>query len=502
MDADLVPAPPRRARARWGVRKRATATAVLVVAAALVVGGLVLLVLLQTSLVAATEMAARRQAADVIAQISGQDVGEAGQYITSTAHTGQYVQILTPGGAVFAASVPAANPAPLTSLRPEPGQTLTQDVSGLRSLGDNDDFLFVATGVSVGDRLYTVVVAATVQVQADTVSTVAWFILGATPLLLAVVAVSVWVLVGRSLRQVERIRGQVAGISARSLDERVDVPPTADEIQALAETMNMMLGRLQASDREQRRFVSDASHELRSPLATLSAGVEIAAADPSGATWQEMKTILAGETARMRYLVEDLLTLAKTNDGGLRLETTDVDLDDVLNEEIRRLRSTSTRRIEVSLEPVRVIGDPRRLGQVVRNVLDNADRHAVSRISIRVQSTNDGALITIDNDGPPVPDPHREGIFERFVRLDQSRTRESGGSGLGLAIAAGIMTAHHGWIRTGDTPDGGCRFELGFPRAGALDTDPAPAGSVAGTAPGTEGHDDAGQGSAPARSPV
>jgi signal transduction histidine kinase len=212
-----------------------------------------------------------------------------------------------------------------------------------------------------------------------------------------------------------------------------------------------------------------------------------------------MKTILAGETARMRYLVEDLLTLAKTNDGGLRLETTEVDLDDVMNEEVRRLRTTSTRRIEVSLEPARVIGDPRRLGQVVRNVLDNADRHAVSRISIKVQSTNDGALITIDNDGPPVPGPDRERIFERFVRLDQSRSRESGGSGLGLAIAAGIMTAHHGWIRTGDTPDGGCRFELGFPRTAAdhLGDDAAAAG--AGSA---KGRDDTGQGFAPVPSPV
>lgn len=462
MDADLVAA--RSRRARWGVRKRATAAAVLVVAAALAVGGLVLLVLLQTSLVASTETMARRQASDVIAQISGQDVAEAGQYIASIAHPGQYIQILAPSRAVFAASVPAAKAEPLTTLRPGPGQTLTQNVAGVPSLHDDDAFLVVAAGADVGGRLYTVVVAATVQVQADTVSTVAWFMLCATPLLLLVVGVSVWVLVGRSLRQVERIRGQVAGISARSLDARVDVPATFDEIQSLAETMNMMLGRLQASDQEQRRFVSDASHELRSPLATLSAGMEIAAADPSGQTWRDMKAILAGETTRMRYLIEDLLTLAKTSDGGLRLETTttDVDLDDVLNEEIRRLRSTSTRDIDAHLEPTRVSGDPRRLSQVMRNVLDNADRHAASRISIRVRNTEDGALVTIDNDGPPVPLPDRDRIFDRFVRLDQSRSRESGASGLGLAIAAGIMAAHHGWIRTGEAPEGGCRFELGF----------------------------------------
>ena len=168
---------------------------------------------------------------------------------------------------------------------------------------------------------------------------------------------------------------------------------------------------------------------MQSQRARIRAGAENATADESGAKGEQMKTVIAGETARMRYLVEDLLTLAKTNDGGLRLESTDVDLDDVLNEEIRRLRSTSTRVIEVSLEPVRVSGDPRRLGQVVRNVLDNADRHAASRISIRLRNTNDGALISIDNDGVPVPAADRERIFARFVRLVQSRSRKSSGVG-------------------------------------------------------------------------
>lgn len=478
MDQDSSPAAARLGRARWGVRKRATTTAVAVVAAALLVGGLILLVLLQTTLVASTEAAARRKAQDVIAQITGQDVAEAGKYIAATAHAGQYVQILNPGGSVFAASVPAAAGVPVTALRPDPGQTLTQDVTGLQSIGDNDDFLIVATGVLVGGKVYTVAVAATVQLQADTVSAVAWFMLGAAPLLLAVVGISVWVLVGRSLRQVERIRGQVALINAQRLDGRVEVPSTADELQALALTMNAMLERLQAADRDQRRFVSDASHELRSPLATLSAGVEIAAADPSGAVWEEMKTILAGETARMRHLVEDLLTLAKSNDGGLPLETRDVDLDDILDRELRRLRSTSSHRIEANVDPARAAGDARRLAQVVRNVLDNADRHARSRIGISLVSTAEGAVITIDNDGPPVPGPERERIFERFVRLDESRSREGGGSGLGLAIAAAIMAAHHATIRAGEAPGGDCRFELTFPPVRSTAGENPPTGSI------------------------
>jgi signal transduction histidine kinase len=269
--------------------------------------------------------------------------------------------------------------------------------------------------------------------------------------------------VGRSLRQVERIRGQVARINAERLDGRVDVPPTNDEIHALALTMNTMLDRLQASDTEQRRFVSDASHELRSPLATLRAGIEIAAADPTGAMWLQMKDVLSEETARMSFLVEDLLTLAKANDGGLRVEQKDVDLDDVLDQEIRRLRSTSRNQISVELVPTRIRGDARRLAQVLRNVLDNADRHALSRIAVDLHTAGDRVILTVDNDGDPIPEADRERIFERFVRLDGSRSREGGGSGLGLAIAAGIVAAHHGSIRPTDGPAGHCRFEITLP---------------------------------------
>ncbi len=463
MDAATVPPHSGKVRTRrWGVRSRATATAVAFVAAALLVGGLILLLLLHSALVASTETLTRLQAEDVIVHIVEQDLEEAGQYVRAAARPGQYIQILDPNGSVFAASVAATAATPITTLRPEAKQTLIQRVSGLQSLFD-DELFVVAAGVGEDQKVYTVAVASTVQVQSETVATVAWFMLGAAPLLLAGVGVGVWILVGRSLRQVERIRGQVAGINARSLDGRVEVPQTSDEIQALALTMNMMLDRLQASDLEQRRFVSDASHELRSPLATLSAAVEIAAADSSGATWEEMKDVLTGETARMRYLVEDLLTLAKTNDGGLHLDTADVDLDDVVNDEVRRLRSTSKHEIDALLEPARVTGDVRRLGQAVRNVLDNAERYAQSRITIQVRNSSDGVVLAIDNDGPPVPIAERERIFERFVRLDESRSRESGGSGLGLAITAAIMSAHRGRILSTEAPDGGCRFELAFP---------------------------------------
>ena len=455
----------RPGRTRWGVRKRATASAVVVVAGALLVAGSLLLILLQTYLSASTETAARRKADDVIAQMADGDVEEAAEYIMNTAHAGQYVQILTPAGTVFASSAAAGAAQPVTALRPSAGEILTQKASGLPDLRDSDHFLVVAKGAPVGRDTYTVAVASTVQVQAETVSTVAWFMLGLMPVLLVAVGLLVWELVGRSLRQVQRIRRQVARINIHRLSGRVDVPPTADEITALAVTMNSMLDRLQASEQEQRRFVSDASHELRSPLATLSAAVEVASADPTGASWNELKDVLAGETARMRYLVENLLTLAKSDDGGLRIDVTDVDLDHVVQDEIRRLRATSAHRIEADLKPVRITGDPMRLGQVLRNVLDNADRHAGSRIRVTLDTRPGEAFLAVDNDGDPVPEGDRRRIFGRFVRLDESRARGSGGSGLGLAIAEGIVAAHHGTICATVSPAGECRFELALPWA-------------------------------------
>ncbi|BCW66985.1 two-component sensor histidine kinase [Arthrobacter sp. NicSoilB4] len=452
-----------RRRPSWGLRKRSTAAAVAVVAFALLIGGIIWIALLQSTLTASLDTASLRKAQNVIVELADHEVEDAAEYIRQTGDAGQYVQIIDASGHVAAASDPKAEQVPLTGLRPTPGQTQAQDVSSLPNIGNDDDFHVVAAGVQVGSAPYTVVVASSVQVQSDTVITVAWFLLAATPLLLAIVAVSVWLLVGRSLKQVERIRGQVARINADHLDGRVDVPRTNDELEALALTMNMMLERLQASDREQRRFVSDASHELRSPLATLSAGVEIAAADPSGAMWTQMKDVLAGETDRMRYLVEDLLTLAKANDGGFTIEDAEVDLDDVVDQEIRRLRSASRHQVTAEITPVRIRGDARRIGQVLRNVLDNAERHALSRIRVALRTTDAGAVITVDNDGDPVPEADRARIFERFVRLDESRSREGGGSGLGLAIAAGIMSAHRGTILAAEGPAGECRFEITFP---------------------------------------
>lgn len=300
------------------------------------------------------------------------------------------------------------------------------------------------------------------------------FILVAVPLMLALTGTIMWLVVGRALEPVERISAQAGRINRRHLDERMDVPQGPDVIATLATALNQMLDRLQTADRAQRRFVSNASHELRSPLATLTTVLEVAVRDPTGTTWRESTEILQTQVRRMSYLVADLLTLSRIDDAGPAIAVTDVDLDVVIHDEIRRLQAVSRHRISAALFPARIRGDPDRLSQVFRNILNNADRHAADAIAVTMHAAAGSATVDIDNDGDLIPPGERERIFDRFVRLEQSRSRESGGSGLGLSIAHEILQAHHGSIRATESPAGQCRFEVMLPLQEPPAIEPAP----------------------------
>jgi signal transduction histidine kinase len=269
-------------------------------------------------------------------------------------------------------------------------------------------------------------------------------------------------LVGRALRSVERIRTEVASIDAPRLAQRVEVPGTRDEIAALATTMNVMLDRLEVSQRAQRAFVSDASHELRSPLATLTTAAELATTADE-ATRTRLLATISVELGRLRGLVENLMTLARADARDLISAREEVDLDDLVDQEVRRLRATSRHQVLAHLEPLRVVGDGQRLEQALRNLVDNADRHAGSAVRLDLHREEAEAVIWVDNDGPTIAPEDRERVFERFVRLDESRSADAGGSGLGLPIARTTVAAHGGQVVVEDAPDGWCRFALRLP---------------------------------------
>ena len=236
------------------------------------------------------------------------------------------------------------------------------------------------------------------------------------PLLVAVVAVVTWLVVGRALRPVEAIRSRVAQIGAGDLHQRVPDPGTGDEVGRLAATMNRMLDRLQRSSERQRRFVSDASHELRSPLASLRTQLEVSLAHPEGADWPGVASGVLEEGVRMERLVDDLLALARADEGVVLAHTEELDLGEIVAEEAGRVEGLE---VEADVAEARLRGDPQALRRVVRNLLDNARRHASSRIVLRVSLEGDEVVAVVEDDGAGIPEAEREQVFERFARLEE-----------------------------------------------------------------------------------
>lgn len=453
------------ARLFAGVRARSTAVAVLVVAVALAVGATLLIVLLRRALVSTVDDAATTRASEVVAQVRADGRSGLGEYLVENNRGDQQVQVLDDNGNLVASSSAKAHQRAISTLRPAPGQLIREQLSGLPALGEDRPYLVAVRGTTYQGLGYEVAVASPLGTQQETVNTVESYLLVGFPVLLLLVGGATWVLVGRSLAPVERIRARVHGITAAGPDERVPVPSSGDEIARLALTMNEMLDRLHAAQSTQRRFVADASHELRSPLATLMAGLGVAAADPSGRAWQELRTMMESEAGRMQRLVEDLLLLAKADDTGLRLERADVDLDDLLDSEGRRLVMSSQLEVDTDITPVRVSGDPAKLSQVLRNLADNAAREGRKQVRLSLSRQEHSAVIVVEDDGRGIPVEERQRVFERFVRLDESRERGRGGSGLGLAIVAEVVHGHGGTISVSDSPLGGARVELRLPIA-------------------------------------
>jgi signal transduction histidine kinase len=315
----------------------------------------------------------------------------------------------------------------------------------------------------VGRR--TVLVAGSLDDLSDSTTALAGTLLIAVPLTSAVLAGVVWWAVGRALRPVEDIRARVDSISASRLDRRVPEPDSPREVTRLARTMNAMLGRLQASSDQQRRFVADASHELRSPLARMRAELEVDAAHPRSADPAATAASVLAETVGVQRLVEDLLLLARGDAGAPATPPQQpVDLDDVAQAVVAGLRPAANRRVDTAgVQPVQVSGDRGQLERLVGNLLDNAARHARDAVTVTLTEDDDTAVLVVADDGPGIAPADRERVFERFTRLDDARTAGSGGAGLGLAIARDIAGRHGGSLRLEDDGTAGARFVLRLP---------------------------------------
>ncbi|MFI6514713.1 sensor histidine kinase [Spirillospora sp. NPDC050679] len=454
------------------MRARTALAATAVVAAALVATGAAVVLLLRAELTGRAGLQAEVTAREVAGRLASGVPFDRLDLPDAEDHP---VQVVDAAGRVRAADseLRSLNGAARPSAEPDdddgdgdddgparPGQvssqvrmsTGTADVDG-----DTTAQRFAALAVTApsGEAL-TVYAGAPLDAQRQAVGAVTRAMLVGLPLLLAVVAGVTWLVTRRALRPVAAIRAELAEITAAGdLARRVPVPRSGDEVAALAATTNATLAALERSVARQRDFVADASHELRSPIASLRTELEVAQAHP------ELLDVdgLAEEVVRLQHLAADLLLLARLDAGDRPAEPHPVELADLVREEAGRRPG-----VEAVIEASpRVPGSRGRLARALGNLLDNAVRHADRHVRVELTETGGTAVIRVTDDGPGIPPADRERVFERFVRLDDARSRDDGGAGLGLPIARELVRAHGGTLVAGAAPGGGALLEARLP---------------------------------------
>ncbi|MFI5521691.1 sensor histidine kinase [Streptomyces platensis] len=464
------------------VRARAAAGATVVVALALIAAGTAVLLVLRGNLQNQAGLEAEVAAREVAAQIATGtaydklDLPDGDEHpVVVTAEDGRVRAVGEDVRAVDGKRVgPAQGAGGVAPPAAEDEDGEDEDDRALKP-GEVDDDVAYRDGTAevdgtVADYRFAVVEAkdsrgeqATVRAGAalapeqDAVGSVRDAMLLGLPLLLVVVAGVTWLVTRRALRPVEGIRGEMAAITASTdLSRRVPVPSSKDEIGRLARTTNETLAALESAVERQRRFVADASHELRSPIASLRTQLEVGVAHP------ELLDVPGAveDTVRLQRLAADLLLLARL-DAGERPGGARVDLAAMVREESSQRVGDRVPVRTGELASAEVAGSRGQLGRVLGNLLDNAQRHAVASVRVAVVREGEWAVLRVEDDGPGVPESERERIFERFVRLDDARARDDGGAGLGLAIARDVAVRHGGSlaVRTGSV------FELRLPVA-------------------------------------
>jgi signal transduction histidine kinase len=428
-----------------GVRVRVTAAAVLAVACALGVSSAFIGVSLQHYRQHVLMTAADQQAADV-ADFNPEFALPLILPEPTSPESG-YVQVVL-DGKVVAASHPLKDMPPLW----EPGQPPIQRNDTVLA-GLAHDVHVVAVPIRPAGVKATVVVVASLDQYDRSLGYVYRLLEVGMPILLVVVGIICWAIVGRALRPIEALRREVGDVAGVAGTHRVAEPVTNDEVGRLARTLNSMLERLEASSARERRFVSDASHELRSPIANLRTEIEVALHRPERADWPRVGQEVLTQDERMARLVDELLLLARSAEGGLPVPATPVDLAELV-ESVTDAVPETLPTMAVQTVPAPVAIPPGYLERIVDNLVDNARRYAASRVEVRVGRLDQWAVLQVRDDGPGIPEPERTHIFERFVRLDEARDRGHGGFGLGLAIVADLCRAYGGAIEVGDAGPG------------------------------------------------
>jgi signal transduction histidine kinase len=436
---------------RWWRRLRLRTRLMIIgtggLAAGFAIGGVLLTAALGYSLQRAVDSEALGTARDVAALV---DAGALPQPVPVA--SGQIVQVVDARGRVRAASIGADRLVPLLrgAELPDVRAGHPRYLDGERA-GVDGPLRVVAVPAGHSDDPQTVIVARPVAELARSAALLRSALLVAYPLLVLAAAALAWHTVGATLRPVEELRAGAEAITGAGGADRLPVPASGDEIHRLAVTLNDMLDRLVAAQARQQAFVADAAHELRSPLANMRTGVEVAQRLGDARGWPALAEDLLVDIQRLTRLVDDLLLLARADEHAALTRREPVDLA-ALAREVAGRHAGAT--IEVAGGPLWTVGDPDALTRIVANLVDNAVRYR--RTAVRIEAVRDGsyARVSVIDDGPGIAPADRERVFDRFTRLDDARARGSGGAGLGLAIVRELVRRHGGTVTLADARPG------------------------------------------------
>jgi signal transduction histidine kinase len=437
---------------RRGLRARLTITATAGLAVALAGGAALGTRALADSLVTALDGTARQGAKGVAA------LADAGRLPNPVPVAGGTVTVqVLAGGRIVAASPGADRLVPLLSGRAL--QTAARSGHAISLEGGPYGLPGLLRVVAVPASGGKIVIAAVSFTQVSGSIQMLWHAaLIGTPVLIAFLAGVNWLVIGGALRPIAELRKGAQEISGAVGTRRLPVPQTRDEVHSLAVTLNDMLSRLESAEDRQRAFVSDTAHELRSPLASIRAQLEVAVDHPDSQDWHETARDVLADTMRLAHLAEDLLVLARLDEreGSLAVVKA-TDLAALTRDTAARYEGARVRVTTPAGEPVITCCDPDGMTRVLVNLIDNAVRYAHSCVTVEAWRDGTQALLAVTDDGPGIPPADTERVFGRFTRLDDARGRADGtdsGAGLGLAIVRAIVRAHGGAVRLEDAAPG------------------------------------------------
>lgn len=428
-------------KARLGLRARATLLGTLVFAVLLTVGAELLVSTLENRLTAASDQLSQSRVEDLLTLARSGDLQRTLRNIDDNG----IAQVVTADGTVLAASPNITGHPPVAALHP--GAQPKTSTFEAPDDQETETYRFWYASGPAPDGSVTAYVGNSLEAVSEASGALRWSLGVGVPIIVLLLGVVIWLLLGRVIGRLDRIRAEVDQISEQNLDTRVAGDGVDDEVGRLAATMNAMLQRLEVAAQRQRDFVADVSHDLQSPLAAQRVALEVALADADRVDAGPLRDEVLGATADMERLVGDLLVIASM-DAHTGAPPAPMDLDGLVLEEAARARVGGAVDVDtsgVSAAPAHANADDVR--RTVRNLLDNAVAHADSRVQLYVDNTEDGAetwaeLLVVD-DGPGIPPELRDRIFDRFYRAETSRSR-NGGSGLGLSIARELAERNDG----------------------------------------------------------